>query len=188
SISLVDRLFLGARFFYFDQLPLSRHIFLFEQWRKSLSTVNNYHEYDDIFRAPTESHGAITLESLRSVDAEEEAIFPFEVGRGYVALRYTGVRYSSEHIDEQNQVTQLNDLRKRFYCVPTPTMINQIARIFAATSSKTPLLLEGPPGIGKTQVVTQVCSLLNKQCERINLSANTSLDQLIGCIIPRFIN
>ncbi|CAF3688580.1 unnamed protein product [Rotaria sp. Silwood1] len=188
SISLVDRLFLGARFFYFDQLPLSRHIFLFEQWRKSLSTVNNYHEYDDIFRAPTESHGAITLESLRSVDAEEEAIFPFEVGRGYVALRYTGVRYSSEHINEQNQVTQLNDLRKRFYCVPTPTMINQIARIFAATSSKTPLLLEGPPGIGKTQVVTQVCSLLNKQCERINLSANTSLDQLIGCIIPRFIN
>ncbi|CAF5108400.1 unnamed protein product, partial [Rotaria magnacalcarata] len=77
---------------------------------------------------------------------------------------------------------------KRFYCVPTSTMINQIARIFAATSSNTPLLLEGPPGIGKTQVVIQVCSLLNKQCERINLSANTSLDQLIGCIIPRFVN
>ena len=66
--------------------------------------------------------------------------------------------------------------------------INQIARIFAATSSKTPVLLEGPPGIGKTQVVTQLCARLGKKCERINISASTSLDQLLGCVIPRSVN
>ncbi|CAF1101764.1 unnamed protein product, partial [Didymodactylos carnosus] len=188
SVSLIKRLFLGARFFYFDQLPLTRHAYLFEEWRKSITTSNNYHEYDEIFKLPTAVHGAITFESIQSTNTDEEIIFPFEVGPEYVALRYTGVRYSSDDINMQNQTKQFNELRQHFCCVPTPTLINQIARIFAATSSKTPLLLEGPPGIGKTQVITQVCSLLNKQCERINLSANTSLDQLIGCIIPRFVN
>ncbi|CAF4338598.1 unnamed protein product, partial [Rotaria magnacalcarata] len=86
-----------------------------------------------------------------SNEINEDAQVPFDIGPGYIVLRYTGVRYSYEKIDEQNQGIQLNELRKRFYCVPTSTMINQIARIFAATSSNTPLLLEGPPGIGKTQ-------------------------------------
>ena len=188
SVSLEKRVFLGARFFYMDQLPLSRHDSLFEEWHKSLQTKNLYHEYDELFKAPTASHGAVTIESIQANETNEELKVPFEIGPGYIALRYTGVRHSDESINAQNQAIHLNELRKRFYCVPTPTLINQIARIFSATSSKTPLLLEGPPGIGKTQVVTQVCSLLNKQCERINLSANTSLDQLIGCIIPRFIN
>ena len=70
----------------------------------------------------------------------------------------------------------------------TTTLIDQIVRIFAATSSKTPLLLEGPPGFGKTQVVTQVCALLGKECERIHMSANISLYQLIGYVIPRVVN
>ncbi|CAF4264296.1 unnamed protein product, partial [Rotaria sordida] len=110
---------------------------------------------------------------------------PFEIGYDYISLNYTGVRYKFESNDKKFDIEQL---KKKFTCVPTPTLLNQIARIFAASSSKTPLLLEGPPGIGKTQVVTQVCQLLNKECERINLASNTSLYQLIGCIIPRFIN
>ena len=188
SVPLLKRLILGARFFYFDQLSSSRHAFLFDEWRRSLPKSENFHEYEQIFALPTPTHGAMTMESIRSQNTDEKFIFPFEIGQGYVALRYTGVRYSSEHIDEQNHATHLNELHQRLDCVPTPTFLNQIARIFAATSSNTPLLLEGPPGIGKTRVVTQVCTLLNQQCERINFSANTSLDQLIGCIIPRFVN
>ncbi|CAF4957805.1 unnamed protein product, partial [Rotaria magnacalcarata] len=81
-----------------------------------------------------------------------------------IALRYTGVRYSWTCAEKLPTIDELNH---RFIDnVPTPTLLNQIARIFAATSYKTPLLLEGPPGIGKTHVVTQVCKLLNKQCER----------------------
>ncbi|CAF4496215.1 unnamed protein product, partial [Rotaria sp. Silwood2] len=188
SISLIHRMFLGARFFFFDQLPMSRHASLFEDWNKNSKLGKNYQEYEHLFRAPKPTDGAITLESIESMDTDVESTLPFEVTRDYISLKYTGVRYSCEKNDEQNQTLQTNELKQRFYCVPTSTLINQIARIFAATSSKTPLLLEGPPGIGKTQVVTQVCALLNKKCERINMSANTSLDQLIGCVIPRFVN
>ncbi|CAF3506451.1 unnamed protein product [Rotaria sp. Silwood1] len=182
SISLTYRMLLGARFHYFELLSSSRHSDIFEEWLNSLENPRSLHEYRFIFKQPDESHGAITFESIQS----NQRVFPFEVDRDYITLRYTGVRYSCK--DEKDPNETLNRLRHDFFCVPTPTLINQIARIFAATSSKTPLLLEGPPGTGKTQVVTQVCSLLGKECERINLSANTSLDQLIGCIIPRFVN
>ncbi|CAF4073881.1 unnamed protein product, partial [Rotaria magnacalcarata] len=103
SLALVNRVFLGARFFYFDQLPLSQQAFLFEEWRKNSSTKNLYHEYDDIFKAPTALHGAITFELIKSNEINEDAQVPFDIGPGYIVLRYTGVRYSYEKIDEQNQ-------------------------------------------------------------------------------------
>ncbi|CAF4694006.1 unnamed protein product, partial [Rotaria sp. Silwood1] len=183
ELLLTHRMLLGARFFYFDQLPMLRHAALFEDWHKNLSSTIEYKDYEHIFKVPDHTHGALTLELIASEKSSPK--LPFEVGHDYVSLHYTDVRYS---FDPKYDTINIETLKKELTCVPTPTLLNQIARIFAASSSKTPLLLEGPPGIGKTQVVTQVCSLLNKECERINLSANTSLDQLIGCIIPRFIN
>jgi hypothetical protein len=69
----------------------------------------------------------------------------------------------------------------------TPSVINNMARIFAATTVQGPLLLEGPPGIGKTAVVQQVAALLGYSCERINFSANTTLEQLLGSYIPKVV-
>ena len=188
SVSLIHRMFLGARFFFFDQLTMQRHTHLFDDWNKNSKLPTNYEQYRHIFQPPDAKHGAITFESIQSVDPNASKPLPFDITPDYISLKYTDVRYSFDKIDEHGATTPTNELRQRFYCVPTSTLINQIARIFAATSSKTPLLLEGPPGIGKTQVVTQVCALLGKECERINMSANTSLDQLIGCVIPRFVN
>ncbi|CAF3680158.1 unnamed protein product [Rotaria sp. Silwood1] len=169
SMPLEKRLILGAKFYYFDQLPVIEQNLIYEKWYQkppSSISITNPQQYSKIFNKP-EKDDAFPL--------------PFDVGSDYISLKYTGVRYQ---MSKDESCTE-EHVRKQFFCVPTPTLLNQMARIFAATSSKTPLLLEGPPGIGKTQVVTQVCQLLNKQCERINLSANTSLDQLIGCIIPR---
>ncbi|CAF4036986.1 unnamed protein product [Rotaria sp. Silwood2] len=179
GISFEERLILGARFFYFDLLPMSEHQSIFDEWAS-----DQYKKYGNIFQPPNQNHGARTVESIANSGINTN--FPFEIGGDYIALRYTGVRYS--WTSDQNLPT-LDELKNRFVDnVQTPTLIIQIARIFAATSSKTPLLLEGPPGIGKTHVVMQVCKLLSKDCERINMSANTSLDQLIGCIIPRCVN
>jgi midasin len=60
--------------------------------------------------------------------------------------------------------------------------------VFAAITSGSSLLLEGPPGIGKTAVVNQVARLLGHRCERINFSASTTSEQLFGSIIPRWCN
>ncbi|CAF4262361.1 unnamed protein product, partial [Rotaria sp. Silwood2] len=189
STPLEHRMLLGARFFYFDQIPISRHGSLFQQWLDTDPSAKKYKEYEHIFHAPTASHGAMILRELDSKQNDDkDEPFPFEIGSGYVRLRYTGVSCPCVFESNDDSAKQFEDFKSKFRSISTSTLLNQIARIFAAISSKTPLLLEGPPGIGKTHVVTQVCSLLNKKCERINMSANTSLDQLIGCVIPRIIN
>lgn len=43
-------------------------------------------------------------------------------------------------------------------------------------------------GIGKTAIVNQVAQLLGHNVERINFSNSSTLDQLIGCIIPRCVD
>ncbi len=43
-------------------------------------------------------------------------------------------------------------------------------------------------GIGKTAVVQQMAKLLGVLCERINMSANTTLDQLLGSYIPKVVD
>jgi Cdc6-like AAA superfamily ATPase len=70
----------------------------------------------------------------------------------------------------------------------TPWLVISMARIMAAATVQGPLLLEGAPGIGKTAVVQEVSRLLGYGCERINLSSNTSLDQLLGSFIPRMVD
>ncbi|CAF3117103.1 unnamed protein product [Rotaria sp. Silwood2] len=186
---MFNNLFLGARFFYFDQLPMKYHEKLFSDWLTSNEQLFKncpLKNYSHIFESPKSEHAGIAPELTNSDDTGISKQTPFEVGQGYIALRYTGVRYTCK---SGEKTSTLQELEKRFANnVLTPTFLVQIARVFAATSSKTPLLLEGPPGIGKTHVVTQVCKLVNKTCERINMSANTSLDQLIGCIIPRCSN
>ena len=50
------------------------------------------------------------------------------------------------------------------------------------------ILLEGPPGVGKTTVVNQLCQILGRSCERINFSGCTTVEQLFGSIVPQSIN
>ncbi|CAF1367770.1 unnamed protein product, partial [Rotaria sordida] len=184
SLLLEHRIILGARFFLFDSLSIDNQDNTYEQWclKNPSLWISSPLQYRSIFQLPSPQHGAFILTSNNK---SLPCPFEIDIRRKFIALRYTGVGYSCSNTDE---IPSIEELTNRFYCAPTPTFLQQIARIFAATSAKTPLLLEGPPGIGKTQVVIQVCKLLNKECERINLSANTSLDHLIGCIIPRYIN
>ena len=76
-------------------------------------------------------------------------------------------------------------LEERFDFTLTQTSLSNIARILASMASDLPLLLEGPPGIGKTAVVVQCAKLLGYEVERINFTKDTSVDTLIGKYIPR---
>lgn len=81
-------------------------------------------------------------------------------------------------------LSPVTDVSLNLYCTPTPTFIGQVARIFATSAAGSALLLEGPPGIGKTAVVKQIAKILGYTVERINFSSSTTMDQLIGTIIP----
>ena len=67
--------------------------------------------------------------------------------------------------------------------VPTTTTVLQLARMFASISARAPLLLCGPPGVGKSQICKTVAGLLNAKLTRINMSASTTIDQLFGSFI-----
>lgn len=69
-----------------------------------------------------------------------------------------------------------------------PTMLTNVARIMAALSAKSALLLLGPPGTGKSFCACEVARILGHTCVRINFSASTTADQLFGCRVPRFTN
>jgi MoxR-like ATPase/uncharacterized protein YegL len=66
----------------------------------------------------------------------------------------------------------------------TRSVVFNLTRILAASSAQAPLLLIGPPGVGKTKGVEFAAKLLGKRVERINFSGNTTIDSLIGSMLP----
>jgi hypothetical protein len=163
NVSLRESVITGARFFYLNLLLEPRRSIVFDEWLRSQNNAFN----DECFHLPETTDDQL-----------------FTLIDGQLVLEDTKVRVACRNAHDFPQ--RLDEFRKKF--VICPTLIEQIAQVFAAASARTALLLEGGPGIGKTQVVLQVCSLLGVECERMNLSGHTSLEQLIGCFMPRFVN
>ncbi|WIA29986.1 hypothetical protein OEZ86_000084 [Tetradesmus obliquus] len=107
---------------------------------------------------------------------------------GHVQLAFTGVAaLAAPAAADEAAAAQPQLLAHRLQLSPTPSLVSNMARILAASTVQGPLLLEGPPGIGKTAVVQQVACLLGFACERINFSANTTQEQLLGSFIPKVV-
>jgi MoxR-like ATPase len=179
--SLVEfkrRIFLGMRFFYFDEFVPGVQKSLFENFKKAHPMM------EDLFDTPTVAHGAWDL-SLNN-PAKEKSPHPIRLvvhnQDCHLQLLYTGVACV---VKEGFNASQLED---NFYLARTPTLLTQFARVFASIQTGCPLLLEGPPGIGKTAIVAQIAQLLGVKCERLNFSNNTTPDQLFGAIIPRVVH
>ena len=205
SLDLYKRIWLGIRFFYCDVYHTTFQHELLQACLKSLEeakddipSISNsiaqtqdgkrrmpkqWEDLNHIFEDPKCDHGAIDL----SVDDDSNADFSpnyssiLECVDGDVSfvyrMKYTGVCFSA---------SKKVDLDTKMKCAPIPSFVNQVARITAAIGTGCPLLLQGPPGTGKTAVVSQVAKLITG-CDvaRINFSANTSLDQLLGSVVPR---
>ena len=69
----------------------------------------------------------------------------------------------------------------------TKSVLNNITRIVFSLHSSTRQLLIGPPGIGKTKIIEALAMLLGYDIVRINLSSNTTFDDLIGSFVPRVV-
>jgi hypothetical protein len=101
----------------------------------------------------------------------------------YVRLWIKFLKLKTSH-----KIINQNVIDEKIRIVFTSAMVSNIMRIFAAVRVGSALLLEGPPGVGKTEVVRQVAQVLGYECVRINLSANSTLEQLFGSYVPRFQN
>jgi MoxR-like ATPase len=165
---LKKRTILALRFFYADELDESKHSEILSKfWRRvGGGEVCPYSEY---------------FEPL----APQQLTIPFRWDHGEVVLTYCDVR-AQVHPDMTQD--NLEKCLKDSKMIPTVTMLMNTSRIFAANAARAPLLLVGPPGVGKTAGVLLACSVLGFQCERINFSGNTTVDSLIGSIIPTMEN
>eukprot|EP00935_MAST-01C_sp_MAST-1C-sp1_P000101 g101.t1 len=69
--------------------------------------------------------------------------------------------------------------------VETDSAKRNFARIFACSQAGQPLMLTGPPGIGKTAAVRHAAQSLGaKACVRLNMSSDATMDMLVGMLVP----
>eukprot|EP00808_Paulinella_micropora_P028604 g36972.t1 len=64
------------------------------------------------------------------------------------------------------------------------TTVENLLRLQAAQHAQLPLLLMGPPGIGKTQVVKFAAQLMGRKFVRISCSTSMTVEDLVGSYIP----
>eukprot|EP00762_Andalucia_godoyi_P001029 ANDGO_02023.mRNA.1 Midasin len=78
-------------------------------------------------------------------------------------------------------VTEKRPVTFSFAAPVTRTVTHSLLRAFSLNQ---PVLLEGPPGVGKTAVVEQLARVLGIQVVRVNLSDQTDLADLVGQDAP----
>ncbi|KAL5289670.1 hypothetical protein ACFFRR_009616 [Megaselia abdita] len=65
-----------------------------------------------------------------------------------------------------------------------PTTKQNIFRLLSALTLKKPILLEGPPGVGKTSSIENLAKAVGSKIVRINLCEHTDLSDLFGTDLP----
>lgn len=114
------------------------------------------------------------------------SLFTYNDQVDFISISNNVIRLSSSNITLHSSSSSLKKLDLIF----TETVWYNFMRIMSAIAcgDRTAVILEGPPGVGKTAAVDKIAKLLDIPCERINLSANTTKEELFGSIIPKYKN
>ena len=70
------------------------------------------------------------------------------------------------------------------YVLNNKKILENLVRIMMGLKSGKAILLEGPPGVGKTSLVMHMAKLLGKRVYRVNLNEQTDLLDLLGYDVP----
>ncbi|KAF6004501.1 AAA ATPase midasin [Cyanidiococcus yangmingshanensis] len=71
------------------------------------------------------------------------------------------------------------------WCSTAPTVRKHLARLYRVLDAdQRPILLEGPPGVGKTQLVIYLAQCQSVRLHRVNLSESTEMIDLVGTFVP----
>jgi midasin len=72
----------------------------------------------------------------------------------------------------------------QYYSLDAPGPCGNAYRLLRGMQVGKPLLIEGPPGVGKTSLVAALASYGGHHLTRINLSEHTDISDLFGCDLP----
>ena len=94
--------------------------------------------------------------------------------------------------EEQYQIGPFGVLRgsiqyekfPEFYFEEHPQVRDNILRVICAMQLDEPILLEGPPGVGKTSMIEALAHFIGHKLIRINLSGQTDISDLFGSNLP----
>ncbi len=81
----------------------------------------------------------------------------------------------------QNQIVISNKLT---YTTNAKSTLLNLNRILRAMQIKRPILLEGPPGVGKSSLIANLAAIAGHKLVRINLSEHTEISDLLGTDLP----
>eukprot|EP01041_Mallomonas_annulata_P000547 gene547-1048_t len=70
------------------------------------------------------------------------------------------------------------------YVVNSGSTLKNLQRIMRGMQLSRPILLEGPPGVGKTSLISTLAAMTGNKLVRINLSEHTELSDLLGTDLP----
>jgi len=146
-LSWEARVLLGARFLYFEQGHTAAQAKISEAYPKIFGTSSTPAWVGNMFGEPCEA------------DLFRQTPFILAQQGQSLQLRYTQVAAKLGTAMPLGADVREDLVVPRMFCAVTSTLIKNIASIFAALSAQSPLLLEGPPGIGKTAVITQASFL-----------------------------
>lgn len=137
---------------------------------------------------------------VKEIEAQRKMILEFlidEIQNGLnvtfnlqdlAVLKGTGVTESTESFGISPFYINVNSegiaSKPRDFKFTAPTTQKNLFRLLSAMSLHKAILLEGPPGVGKTSLIENVASAIGYQMVRINLCEHTDLTDLFGADQP----
>ena len=165
-------LLLGIRFFFVDRVSL-RHR---ERLRKAVQ---------EEIEQSLSNHGLADGKHVTALGLLDEITpdtaftnKPFGFDFPVITLRCFSLPVRCFH--HQEKEVDLAKLWEEIGICATVSVVENLARILCASIATFPLLLEGPPGIGKTALVMAMGKLLGCDVRRLNVSGNTAVEDLFG--------
>ena len=87
-------------------------------------------------------------------------------------------------MDKKTDLLQTTNLKAPKFAFHAATTQTNLMKLLRAYTLGKPILIEGPPGVGKTALVEQVARVTGRKLVRVNLSEQTDMMDLLGSEYP----